>query len=157
MCSRKGLEKGSGALANATTRCADGSNSRIISTLLPANSAVTPAMPVTLPPGRLRLSTSPVPIGSPAICVDELEARIELDSPNIICNRGITLSPVIVSEPAPVIGIDILCIEFDGQDILFPVMTSESTAEEGIHVFGIELNCLVIVRNGKIGIALETI
>src|SRR3989440_9215896 len=39
--------------------------SRVSSTHLPANSAVTEAKPVTFPPGRGRLATSPVPIGSP--------------------------------------------------------------------------------------------
>src|SRR5262249_39831295 len=64
ICSRKGLEKGSVALARAVTRRADGNMSRINWTLLPASSAVTLAMPVTFPPGRGRLAISPVPIGS---------------------------------------------------------------------------------------------
>src|SRR6476660_3946685 len=52
ICSRKGLEKGSVALARAVTRRADGSMSRINWTHLPDSSAVTLAMPVTFPPGR---------------------------------------------------------------------------------------------------------
>jgi hypothetical protein len=47
ICSRKGLEKGSVPLVRTVTRRADGSMSRINWTLLPANSAVTLAMPVT--------------------------------------------------------------------------------------------------------------
>src|SRR6516162_5882953 len=69
ICSRKGLEKGSVALARAVTRRADGSMSRINWTLLPASSAVTLAMPVTFPPGRGRLMTRPVPIGSPVSAI----------------------------------------------------------------------------------------
>src|ERR1700681_1310193 len=65
ICSRKGLEKGSVALARAVTRRARGSISRISCTLLPASSAVAEAIPVTFPPGRGRLATSPVPTGSP--------------------------------------------------------------------------------------------
>src|SRR6202030_524103 len=65
ICSRKGLEKGSVALARAATQHADGSMSRISWTLLPASSAVTLAIPVTFPPGRGRLATSPVAMGSP--------------------------------------------------------------------------------------------
>src|SRR6266700_3434528 len=65
ICSRKGLEKGSVALARAVTRRAHGSISRISCTLLPASSAVAEAIPVTFPPGRGRLATSPVPTGSP--------------------------------------------------------------------------------------------
>src|SRR5436190_13720761 len=52
ICSRKGLEKGSVALARAVTRRADGSMSRINWTLLPASSAVTAATPVTFPRPR---------------------------------------------------------------------------------------------------------
>jgi hypothetical protein len=59
------LEKGSVALARAATQHADGSMSRISWTLLPASSAVTLAIPVTFPPGRGRLATSPVAMGSP--------------------------------------------------------------------------------------------
>src|SRR2546429_348230 len=59
ICSRKGLEKGSVALARAVTRRADGNMSRINWTLLPASSAVTLAMPVTFPPGRGRLMIRP--------------------------------------------------------------------------------------------------
>src|SRR5262245_25370634 len=69
ICSRKGLEKGSVALARAVTRRADGSMSRINWTLLPASSAVTLAMPVTFPPGRERLMTRPVAIGSPVSAI----------------------------------------------------------------------------------------
>src|SRR5215471_18258696 len=69
ICSRKGLEKGSVALARAVTRRADGSMSRINWTLLPASSAVTLAMPVTFPPGRGRLMTRPVPIGYPVSAI----------------------------------------------------------------------------------------
>src|SRR5262252_6973424 len=45
ICSRKGLEKASVALARAVTRRADGSKSRISCTLLPAVSAATLANP----------------------------------------------------------------------------------------------------------------
>src|SRR5215208_8334019 len=71
ICSRKGLEKGSVALAKTVTRRADGSMSRISCTLLPANSAVAEAIPVTFPPGRGRLATSPVPTGSPGLGHDD--------------------------------------------------------------------------------------
>ena len=59
------MEKGSVALARAATQHADGSMSRISWTLLPASSADTLAIPVTFPPGRGRLATSPVAMGSP--------------------------------------------------------------------------------------------
>src|SRR5258708_36997118 len=65
-CSRKGLEKGSVALARAVTRRAAGNISRMSSMHLPDSSAVMPAIPVTFPPGRGRLATRPVPTGSPA-------------------------------------------------------------------------------------------
>src|SRR5262249_33042278 len=61
VCSRKGLEKGSVALARAVTRRADGSMSRINWRLLPRGSAVPVARPVTFPPGRGRLMIRPVP------------------------------------------------------------------------------------------------
>src|SRR5258707_13885220 len=58
--------------------------SRINWTLLPASSAVTLAMPVTFPPGRGRLMTRPVPIGSPVSrrqplnpVVTDLKERVE--------------------------------------------------------------------------------
>src|ERR1700730_13828922 len=65
ICSRKGLEKGSVALARAVTRRAGCSMSRSSCTLLAASSAATDGIPVTFPPGRGRLATSPVPTGSP--------------------------------------------------------------------------------------------
>ena len=68
-CSRKGLEKGSVALARAVTRRAAGNMSRMSSMHLPDSSAVIPAIPVTFPPGRARLATSPVPTGSPASAI----------------------------------------------------------------------------------------
>src|SRR5215471_11623950 len=65
----EGLEKASVALARAVTRRADGSKSRISCTLLPAVSAATLANPVTFPPGRGRLATSPRPTGSPVSAI----------------------------------------------------------------------------------------
>src|ERR1700751_1968473 len=59
ICSRKGLEKGSVALARAVTRRARGSISRISCTLLPASWAVAEAIPVTFPPGRGKARDQP--------------------------------------------------------------------------------------------------
>src|SRR5262245_326942 len=76
ICSRKSRENGSGALANAATRRADGNNSWTNSTLLPANSAPTLDIPVTFPPGRARLSTSPLSTGFPASAMTTEMSRV---------------------------------------------------------------------------------
>ncbi len=66
ICSRKGFAKGSVALSKAAKRRAEGIISRMSWTFFPPSSEATPATPVTFPPGRARLATSPVSMGLPA-------------------------------------------------------------------------------------------
>src|SRR5262249_4645997 len=52
--SRNGFENGSGALARAATRCANGNSFGTRPTRLPATAPDTPATPVIAPPGGAR-------------------------------------------------------------------------------------------------------
>src|SRR6202048_5444977 len=125
ICSRKGLEKGSVALARAVTRRADGSMSRINWTLLPASPAATLAMPVTFPPGRGRLMTRPVPIGSPvsaitigisrvacfaatAVGVNQSDDDIDLETNQLSCQFG---KPVDLSFRRPKLKSNVLPLD----------------------------------------------
>src|SRR5258708_24904873 len=64
-CSRKGLEKGSVALARAVTRRAAGNISRMSSMHLPDSSAVIPRRPVPFPPRLAKLAPRPMPARPP--------------------------------------------------------------------------------------------
>src|SRR6185295_1818744 len=63
-CSRIDRVNGSTGLARTATRLSDGSISRNSSTHFPAASEPILDKPVIFPPGRARLATRPVPIGS---------------------------------------------------------------------------------------------
>ena len=60
------LMRGLSALPRTATRLRAGTTSRNSSSLRPPRSVCMFDRPVTLPPGRARLATSPVPTGSPA-------------------------------------------------------------------------------------------
>src|SRR5262245_35308493 len=66
-CCRRDVVNGSTGLARTATRRNDGSISRNSSRVFPAVSAPILDKPVTLPPGRAKFATRPVPTGSPAI------------------------------------------------------------------------------------------
>src|SRR6516164_2517421 len=64
--------KGLSVSARTANRCKPGTISRRSSRRLPATSGVWLDSPVTLPPGRARLATMPVPTGSPAVALHRL-------------------------------------------------------------------------------------
>src|ERR1700736_1510376 len=90
-CSRKGLEKGSVALARAVTRRAAGNISRMSSMHLPDSSAVMPAIPVTFPPGRGRLATRPMPTGSPVSAMTIGISRVACFAARVVGVNQVTI------------------------------------------------------------------
>ena len=100
ICARYGLAKGSVSSANTPIRRAEGANSRISSTLLPATSAPPLDSPVTLPPGRSKLATSPVATGSPAPAITIGISRVACFAANAVGVKNVTMRSTLTTAPA---------------------------------------------------------